>query len=525
MEENPFLKYVNQDEENPFLKYKAQTIPPIDTNPTSGMSAFERGAAGAGKYMVDIARGAGQWIGAVDRKDIEESRRMDKALMDTTAGKVGNFVGGAATLVPSMLIPGANTVAGAGAIGALTGAMQPSTGTGETLSNIAFGGAGGAGGQFVANKIPGIVGNYAASQQAKAAQDAASNAQKFKAAQAGRELGYVTPPADLNPGLVSETLSGLSGKIKTAQTASQRNQQVTDTLARRALGLPDTATLNYAELDAVRNAAGKAYEAVKGAGIVKPDATYEQALNNAVKPFLNSAKSFPGSKVPGVVDDVMALKTGAFDAGAAIDKIKILRDQADTAYRNGMKSEGKAYKDAAMALEDAIESHLSSIGAPAADLLKGYRNARQLIAKSYTVEKALNDTTGSINAQVLASMYDKRKPLSGELLDVAKYANAFPKATQMLKESPKQVSPLDFAVAGGTAITSANPLPLALIGARPAVRSLMLSDAVQKQALIPGYAPSLTSRALPGLLDNELFRLSAPSFGIQGGLLASDWAQ
>ena len=428
-------------------------------------------------------------------------------------------------LAPTALIPGANTITGAATVGAVAGAMQPSTSTGETLANIGFGGAGGAAGQWVANKIPGIVGNYAASQQAKAAQEAAANSQKFKAAQAGRELGYVTPPADLNPGFMSEALSGLSGKIKTAQTASQKNQSVTDALARRALGLPDTSTLNYAELDAVRNAAGKAYEAVKGAGVVKPGPEYEQAIKKAVEPFLNSAQSFPGSKVPGVVDDVLSLKTEAFDAGAAIDKIRLLRDQADTAYRNGMKSEGKAYKAAATALEDAIESHLAGIGAPASDLLNGYRNARQLIAKSYTVEKALNDTTGNVNAQVLAGMYDKRKPLSGELLDIAKYSAAFPKATQMLKESPKQVSPLDYAVAGGTAISSGNPMPLALIGARPAVRSLMLSEPVQRRALIPGYSPSLLSRTLPSVVDNDVFRMTASPVGIQGGLLASDWAQ
>ena len=84
MDENPFLKYVNQEEKNPFLKYK--TTPPIDVNPTSGLSTLDLVRAGAGKAFYDLARGAGQWLGVVDRKDVEESRRLDRSLMDTTSG-------------------------------------------------------------------------------------------------------------------------------------------------------------------------------------------------------------------------------------------------------------------------------------------------------------------------------------------------------------------------------------------------------------------------------------------------------
>ena len=106
---------------------------------TSGMSGFERFAAGAGKSMTDLARGAGQYLGLVSREDVAESRERDAPLMATTGGKVGGVTGAVATGLPSLFVPGANTLAGASLIGAGYGALQPSTSTGETLTNTGVG--------------------------------------------------------------------------------------------------------------------------------------------------------------------------------------------------------------------------------------------------------------------------------------------------------------------------------------------------------------------------------------------------
>src|SRR5467141_2226618 len=101
---------------------------------------LERGLAGAGKAGYDLARGAGQWVGLENRADVEASRKLDAPLMATTAGKIGNIVGNVGFATPAMLIPGANTVAGAGIVGAGMGALQPSTSTSETAQNITLGG-------------------------------------------------------------------------------------------------------------------------------------------------------------------------------------------------------------------------------------------------------------------------------------------------------------------------------------------------------------------------------------------------
>ena len=141
------LNNINQDEKKNkrYLTLSDVSIPPIDVNPTSGMNGLEKFVAGYGKAGVDLARGIGQlWPGLVSRKDVEESRRLDKALMDTGAGTAGNILGNVAALAPTAMIPGANTITGAGVLGAVTGALQPSVSTEETLRNAGVGALGSA---------------------------------------------------------------------------------------------------------------------------------------------------------------------------------------------------------------------------------------------------------------------------------------------------------------------------------------------------------------------------------------------
>lgn len=109
-------------------------------DPTEGMSGLEKFRAGAGKAVADIGRGVGQMVGLVSRDDVAESRQNDKALMNTGAGVAGNVAGNLAAFAPTAFIPGANTVTGAGLIGAASGLIQPSTSTTETLKNTAVGG-------------------------------------------------------------------------------------------------------------------------------------------------------------------------------------------------------------------------------------------------------------------------------------------------------------------------------------------------------------------------------------------------
>lgn len=118
-------------------------------DPTEGMSAMEKGLAGTGKAFADMYRGGKQLLGIGDQKalqaEIDEARRLDAPLLNTTAGTVGNVLGNVAIAAPTAMIPGANTIAGGAALGALTGAAQPVATDESRFNNIKsgaiFGGA------------------------------------------------------------------------------------------------------------------------------------------------------------------------------------------------------------------------------------------------------------------------------------------------------------------------------------------------------------------------------------------------
>lgn len=446
--------------------------------------------AGVANKGLDAALGEGQGF-----RFPKQAQALDNAL--TKAGlpqpeTAQERVVGDAT---SALASGAGVVGVGRAIA--KGAAAPVTrAVGETLakgpgvqltSGAASAGASGAtreaGGGEAAQLAAGVAGAIAPSVIAPRRVLTDAGRQTRAAAQKAAEQGYVLPPADLSPGLVSEALSGFSGKIKTAQVASAKNQSVSNSLARKALGIGDDVDLNVDTLEGIRRQAAAAYAPVAGSGTVTPGKSYTDALDKALSPFVSQGKSFPGAKMPKVVDEVNALRTNQFDAGDALSMIRSMRESADIAYRGGEAQAGKAYKQAAAALEDAIEDHLKSLGQPGGELLKNFRNARQTIAKTYTVQGALNPQTGNVNAVKLGADLAKGKPLTDELRTVAEVGQAFPKAAQALKEAPKATSPLDWFGGTAAAAGTGNVLPLAAVAARPVVRAGLLSGPMQRLAV------------------------------------------
>jgi ElaB/YqjD/DUF883 family membrane-anchored ribosome-binding protein len=109
-------------------------------DPTEGMSTGEKLLAGVGQGMTDLAYGAGQRLGLVDQATIDEKRRLDAPLKNTTAGAIGSVGGRVALGLPAVLIPGANTLTGAGIVGSLQGAAEPTAADESVLKNMAIGG-------------------------------------------------------------------------------------------------------------------------------------------------------------------------------------------------------------------------------------------------------------------------------------------------------------------------------------------------------------------------------------------------
>lgn len=492
-------------------------------DPTEGMSKTDRVLSGVGSGMASVMRALGgkrlvEKMGLPGTK--EEAEAIDAPLAATTSGKVGRGLGQAALALPAAFVPGANTYAGATLLGGTTGAAFTEGDILDRAKGAMFGAAGGAGGKALGDGFAASARWLGGKMQMGREAAQLANAQKDAAAIAAQQAGYRIPPADVRGGFLNEALGGMSGKIKTAQQASAMNQPTTNALARQALGIADDSPLNAATLQASRHAAAASgYAPIRAAGEITADGTYSKALDAIASQYQGAARSFPGAAKNPVMDMVEGLRQGKFDAGDALDMVKVLRESADKAYRAGDTGLGKASKAAAGALEDQIERHLSANGNAAS--IAAFKQARKEIAKTYSVQKALNESTGDVSAQALAKQLAKGKPLSGELRQIAEIAQAFPKATQSLKETPKAWSPLDM-VTGGAGVGMGSPGLLALAAGRPAVRSLLLSKPYQSLMATPqSYQRGLLEAALPALENDLLGR----SLILGGGLLSANAAQ
>jgi hypothetical protein len=515
----------------------AQTSEPQKApDPTEGNSFGKNALIGIGKGITDLALGARQRLddgaaymenklggqslnsffglkNAADiqratQAEVDEKRAIDTPIMRTAGGKVGAI---GATLVPAVaasFVPGGQTFAGSMVGGAVLGAMEP-TATGESATrNMAFG-AGGAGLGYGAGKLVGkTVDTLAARSQAKAAANSLTDANTA----AAREAGYVIPPSQSNPNsLTANTLDILAGgRPKMAQAASLKNQGTTNNLAAKALGLPENTPLTGDALTQVRQAAyNQGYAPIANVGTITPGAAYTQALDAIEAGAKGAARSFPATShgmhsAPTVSDVVGQLRVNQFDAGDALSMIQVLRNQADVAYRAGDNMLGKANKQAASALEDAIENHLSSNGVN--DALKSFRDARKLMAKTFTVQKALNSETGDVSAKVIAGELKKGKPLTDELLSIGKMGQLSPKNVQPMAYNTPGASQLETFGSAGAALGTGNPWMLGIPFARASLRNTLLSKPVQGMMPSPSYGmfqnvtPQMT-QGLPGLLS------------------------
>jgi hypothetical protein len=154
---------------------------PNETDPTAGMSTTDKFLAGGVKGLVDYGRGVyqlgasiGHAAGMVSdekmasiQQNVDDSRALDAPLMNTTAGKVGDFFG---TAAPALLLPGAG-IAGSAMEGAALGAAQP-VGTGDSRwTNTYMGGLGGAAGAAAGKVLGGVLGGFGGAGDRQAAVD------------------------------------------------------------------------------------------------------------------------------------------------------------------------------------------------------------------------------------------------------------------------------------------------------------------------------------------------------------------
>jgi hypothetical protein len=355
-------------------------------------------------------------------------------------------------------------------------------------------------GETSAEAVPLLFGARAATQPKK---PLTPEQQKVAAA---RDAGFVMTPEEMGAGVVPRTAASLSGEPRLARAFSKKNAALGTDKAKAELGIRPDAPLDLDTLALIRKQEGMKYDSLRNVGQVPMDAQYLADIDKLASKYKSAAKEFPGAEKMGqlqiqeINDAITMLRKedpavaaaraqgikmpqGAagpqvFDAAGAVDMIGALREGADGAFRGGKNSLGKVMRGGAEALEAQLERHLRASGNPG--LLDAFQGARQRIAKTYAVERAL--VGEQVNPQALGRQVSQRKPLTGGLKETGEFARTFERSSQKPTHQGTGASFADVGLGllngirtqGGSLVLDA-----ATAGARPALRSVLLSRPAQ----------------------------------------------
>jgi hypothetical protein len=375
-------------------------------------------------------------------------------------------------------------LAKAGVQGLTIGAVAPSQAVKQTLGNMGVSGASSVTGQGVAEATGSPVLGTAATMATAPGLSMANNAVRQSSLKTqsqnslrdqtladARKEGYVVPPSAAGGNWFTRRLESIAGKAAIGQESAVRNQKVTNDIARREVGIADDQPISVSALEARRKVLAEPYREI--ASINKQTA-------------------------------------------ATLEELKLARSEATSYWKHyDVSADPKSLAEArklsakADALELQIEQAAKSAMKP--DLVKELRAARQAIAKTHDVERALNVATGDVSAPILGKAADRGK-LSGGLATAGKFQQGFPAYAKEGERVPTPGVSKSEALMGtllgvggygmaGPAGVGLAALPL-LSGP---TRSMLMSRPFQGAPSYPGAnLPALSDPYLRGILSSGI---------------------
>ena len=337
-------------------------------------------------------------------------------------------------------------------------------------------------------------------------------------------------------------VQSIAGKANAEQRTAVPNQGVTNALAARAVGQNPASLLTKQSLQQVRQAAiDQGYKPIEELdGPIQAD---PQFMRNQAAIRAQHGDELSGNPdVTASANILMGLKKGtagadvdpltlqqrpalpSFDPAQITDQISTLRSRAQDAFAAGRGSAGTAFRSQAGELEALVDRHLQDLqdtGDVSQNLINKYRAERQLIAKTYTIEDALNPSTGNVDAVGLGKALRNGVPLTEDLRTIADFANAAPSAVQVPKGTPLPASAATH-LAGAALAHSTGGASLALVPAARLFASQWLMKRNANPALLqPGSNGAFGQTALNAIYGNSaaFSKLAGPSSA--GALLST----
>lgn len=312
-------------------------------------------------------------------------------------------------------------------------------------------------------------------------------APKEKTIKQSIDAGYQIPPTQAKGSTFQKFLETIGGKPKTEQDAQFHNQEITNKLAKKYIGLSESDNLGTDAIQAVKEKYNPVYEQVSKLPSITQ--TEKQTVSGALGvPKEQTVQNvIPSGRQ--LLDD---LKQTRADSKGYWDFWKRTGDPA--AQKQALQFDSKSNQ-----LESQLEELAKYHKQP--DLINELKSARRELAKAHTVNKAMNPATGDISANVFKSMLGK-VPLSGEAKTIADFASGFGKVAKLpTAGEPTNFSILDAAMAFHGVGTGNAPETLFPLLRKPA-RMLALRKGAQ-QSLMESQGKTQSPSVIPygGLLD------------------------
>lgn len=307
----------------------------------------------------------------------------------------------------------------------------------------------------------------------KAIQNIKKNKPTEKIFKEANKEGYVVAPSQTsNPTKMQQRAESAVGEAKMIEAINIKNQEVTDRLVRKYLGLKEDAPLDALIMDQVRNKHGRVYQTIqKLKGKTDTKVTGSGGLTNPKK-VQTTVIHRNGDEILEDLKNIQAEERGLWKQYNFGEKA------GDNTIRLKAVDAGKKVEK----LEDELVKLISFNKQP--KLYNRYQQARKDIAKTYTIESAMNPATGMVDARKLGNKLGTKKGhMTGEAEKIAKFARANPNAAK----SPKNMVAKEFEL-GDLAYSIHNLLQMKPIRAlapiaRPLAKRYLLNPKVQSSLI------------------------------------------
>ena len=304
----------------------------------------------------------------------------------------------------------------------------------------------------------------------------AQNVPRDKMLKEAQNIGLVAPPSQAGAGALPRAAEIASGKFMMNDAMSAKNSQVINDAARKYIGLPIDSPLSTETLADLK---------------MQYSTPYDIASKLQPTQIPSSSGGLIKSTITRSGDEI-------------VNDIKLAKEDANIAFRawkNPINPNRTEAKNDYFSLTKQVKQYESELDRLAKannnpELLNDLKNARQKIAKVYTVENALNPETGTVDIKQISK---QEAPLTGELALAQRFGKAFPDVTKPVKTQPNPLSIYDLlAISAGAGGETTNKALIGLPFLRAAGRSAIMSEPVQKRMVTPRYPTPLGVNAIQG---------------------------